>query len=1243
MAINPIKDETLNLFPDNTDGDITASDMRQYIDNIWKDKERKINKYPNLSEAFAHSELYQLDIFLITKEPIQSKNGIYVSLINQPNNETEIVQVANLTKNDVLEVPVYNEMLLLNVNKGDICTVTQDFQTYIFDGTEWKAFLSDVSIQNAIKDDLINPNTLWSSEKILERITTLSTDHTHTIQEIENLEYMLTYLETKTNEKMDLNEPKGFGTFNLMRGENSLNKIVISNASNLNSSPTKSTVIDETSLSIKNTLSSFNLKHGLTSYISIETNGIESPVMEFKSGEAPKTQYDPIREIDITNKKYVDDKIDNLPDITNFATVEYVDQQDAFKVSKSGDMMTGGLKLEYSSNSFSGVSLRNTILGNPLLEWAIGNNDNNQFIINKYENSNLFNTGIFINEDANDLSLYNNGLSYNGLDLATIEYVDTENIKQDLLIINKVNKTGDDMSGSLKALGLETKRSSYLKLQEFSTSNKPEIEFVNFQYNPGGIVSNALTDPSLILFPADPNNNKPIDIKFDILVYSENNYEKVWHSGNDGAGSELDADTVDGMQPDKFPLNDDTLVELNKKLDKIGGIITGNLEINGYLVVDNEIIGGNTYINSLNVNSISNLNTTNINGLTTISNNNNLIVTGDTETGGLNVMDPASFQNNITIGLSLTSDPSIYFEDQSIQNDISLSYNKSLKEFTVTNENFSDSIIYHEDNLDVFFKNEFINFANGPTDQGKPVVLNLNGKIDPSMLDVSVFYYVGSWTPAPNDEYPDTTNETYGAFWDITGIDPTNGYTFIGGDLAGKTINNADFLVHAVGGWSIMVSEMNPMLYYKLDGTSAITAPFAAGGQPLKNVADGTDAQDAVTINQISHFSSAFYAVDGSNPLTNHFQANGFQLKNISNGTDDKDAASMFQVNQKINIDGSSIFIGDQTFGDGNSGGNIILRASSNVDSPFIEYQRRDGRKFADTLVRNLKDYVISLYDPDDGTPDSPSSVYTFGRDGTLKTNNLESNIISLLDGSSFSNILFKRSDSTRTSQISTDSINLLFQLFSDDGNTLESTMEFTRSGELLLNNNAVWSENNFDPDSKENYLNLPSNNEMILSSDTTGNRVWINQIKEFTALDDTPSDYVGKAGQLIGVNQTEDGLEFGDAGPNLTRHIFQGDGTKTEFVIPGGYLPGNVDVYLQRTRMINAPQNAGGDIDATNGTSIIFYSAPAFGLRIEVAAYVKDSFMIMPNATEDSVGGMRVRMDTATSTVYITTDGTQP
>jgi hypothetical protein len=465
MAINPIKDETLNLFPDNTDGDITASDMRQYIDNIWKDKERKINKYPNLSEAFAHSELYQLDIFLITKEPIQSKNGIYVSLINQPNNETEIVQVANLTKNDVLEVPVYNEMLLLNVNKGDICTVTQDFQTYIFDGTEWKAFLSDVSIQNAIKDDLINPNTLWSSEKILERITTLSTDHTHTIQEIENLEYMLTYLETKTNEKMDLNEPKGFGTFNLIRCENSLNKIVISNASNLNSSPTKSTVIDETSLSIKNTLSSFNLKHGLTSYISIETNGIESPVMEFKSGEAPKTQYDPIREIDITNKKYVDDKIDNLPDITNFATVEYVDQQDAFKVSKSGDMMTGGLKLEYSSNSFSGVSLRNTILGNPLLEWAIGNNDNNQFIINKYENSNLFNTGIFINEDANDLLLYNNGLSYNGLDIATIEYVDTENIKQDLLILNKVNKTGDDMSGSLKALGLETKRSSYLKLQ----------------------------------------------------------------------------------------------------------------------------------------------------------------------------------------------------------------------------------------------------------------------------------------------------------------------------------------------------------------------------------------------------------------------------------------------------------------------------------------------------------------------------------------------------------------------------------------------------------------------------------------------------------------------------------------------------------------------------------------------------------------------------------------------------------
>ena len=43
MATNPIKDLVLDLFADNTNGDITAQDMRKFVDAVWYDKERKIN------------------------------------------------------------------------------------------------------------------------------------------------------------------------------------------------------------------------------------------------------------------------------------------------------------------------------------------------------------------------------------------------------------------------------------------------------------------------------------------------------------------------------------------------------------------------------------------------------------------------------------------------------------------------------------------------------------------------------------------------------------------------------------------------------------------------------------------------------------------------------------------------------------------------------------------------------------------------------------------------------------------------------------------------------------------------------------------------------------------------------------------------------------------------------------------------------------------------------------------------
>jgi hypothetical protein len=169
---------------------------------------------------------------------------------------------------------------------------------------------------------------------------------------------------------------------------------------------------------------------------------------------------------------------------------------------------------------------------------------------------------------------------------------------------------------------------------------------------------------------------------------------------------------------------------------------------------------------------------------------------------------------------------------------------------------------------DRYTKNEHIAVSNGTNDAGKPIVLNGSGQIDSSMLDVSTFYYVGPFNPSlctdPSTgcEYPDTTGENFGAFWVVQDLTAT--YTFVEGDLAGKPVDNGDFMVHSVGGWSIMVGEMNPMLYYKLDGTQAITDAFAGGGQQLKDIADGTDDSDAVTVLQLNLKADLTY-VDNEN------------------------------------------------------------------------------------------------------------------------------------------------------------------------------------------------------------------------------------------------------------------------------------------------------------------------------------------------------------------------------------------
>ncbi len=162
-----------------------------------------------------------------------------------------------------------------------------------------------------------------------------------------------------------------------------------------------------------------------------------------------------------------------------------------------------------------------------------------------------------------------------------------------------------------------------------------------------------------------------------------------------------------------------------------------------------------------------------------------------------------------------------------------------------------------DDKMDIsegYLRTQFINTSTGSDDAGKPIVLDGDGKIDDSMLDIiGGWTNQGAWTPTAGTEYPDVSDPgatPSGSFWSVVGVDDTDGYEFTTGELAGETAYNGNLMVWAGGAWSIKVSELNPLEYYKLDGSQSISANFAGGGYKIANIAAANANGEAVEFGQ---------------------------------------------------------------------------------------------------------------------------------------------------------------------------------------------------------------------------------------------------------------------------------------------------------------------------------------------------------------------------------------------------------
>ena len=145
----------------------------------------------------------------------------------------------------------------------------------------------------------------------------------------------------------------------------------------------------------------------------------------------------------------------------------------------------------------------------------------------------------------------------------------------------------------------------------------------------------------------------------------------------------------------------------------------------------------------------------------------------------------------------------------------------------------------------------FIDESVGVADAGKPIKLSAGGKIHSSMLEIGGLEPQGGFTPKLGGEYPVITTEPNGSYWYIEFVAET-GFEFTTGDLIGEIGYNGNIMMLTTSGWILLASDVDPDLYYKLDGTTPLEADMPAGGNKITNLEPGTLGTDVVNVNQLT-------------------------------------------------------------------------------------------------------------------------------------------------------------------------------------------------------------------------------------------------------------------------------------------------------------------------------------------------------------------------------------------------------
>ncbi len=92
MTNNTLKNDILALFDDNHDNEISASDMRLYIEAIFDSKEELVVKVSSLGDLpSSNTNIFEGSLVVVYNDG--DNTGLYLSKINQPVSLDDIYKI----------------------------------------------------------------------------------------------------------------------------------------------------------------------------------------------------------------------------------------------------------------------------------------------------------------------------------------------------------------------------------------------------------------------------------------------------------------------------------------------------------------------------------------------------------------------------------------------------------------------------------------------------------------------------------------------------------------------------------------------------------------------------------------------------------------------------------------------------------------------------------------------------------------------------------------------------------------------------------------------------------------------------------------------------------------------------------------------------------------------------------------------------------------------------------------------